>query len=314
MQPLLNDRVNRRLRIRDLQMVEIIALRGSMARAAQELGLSQPAISKIIAELERDLGVALFERSTRGVVLTESGQVLQRRGRVILDELRYGLEEIENVADPMAGRVRIGVSLAQTMFITEVIERTSRRYPRIEFSVTMIDPVGLVRSLRDRELDFVVCRAQMAAAESDMNVEVLFMDRNEIVVSPDHPLARRRKLGLADLIAERWALSPPDSYLGGLVRKAFAAQSLPMPHAVVTTTSIELRFALMETGTFITLCSGNMLIHPARRGRMKALPVNFNDDAGPMAAVTLRKRQPTTALDLVMVDVRSVAKSIAARE
>ena len=74
-------------------MLEAIASRGSMARAAEVLGLSQPAISKAIADLERDLGVAVFDRSTRGVQLTESGQVLLRRGRVILDELRHGLAD-----------------------------------------------------------------------------------------------------------------------------------------------------------------------------------------------------------------------------
>src|SRR5476649_2603781 len=103
------DRVSRRLKVRDLYMLETIASRGSMARAAEDMGLSQPAISKAIADLERDLGAAVFDRSTRGVSLTESGQVLLRRGRVILDELRYGLDEIENISDPTTGFVRIGV-------------------------------------------------------------------------------------------------------------------------------------------------------------------------------------------------------------
>ncbi len=97
------DRISRRLKVRDLHMIEAIASRGSMARAAEDLGLSQPAISKAIADLERDLGAAVFDRSTRGVQLTESGQVLLRRGRVILDELRHGLDEIENISDPTTG-------------------------------------------------------------------------------------------------------------------------------------------------------------------------------------------------------------------
>jgi molybdate transport repressor ModE-like protein len=123
----IKDRISRRLRVRDLRMLEIIATRGSMARAARELGLSQPAISKAIADLEHDLGVSLFDRNTRGVQLTESGEVLVRRGRVILDELRHGFDEIENISDPTAGLVRIGVSLAQSLFISAVIDRTSRR-------------------------------------------------------------------------------------------------------------------------------------------------------------------------------------------
>jgi len=295
-------------------MIEAIASRGSMARAAEDLGLSQPAISKAIADLEDDLGVAIFDRSTRGVQLTESGKVLLRRGRVILDELQHGLEEIENISDPTIGLVRVGVSLAQSLFISAVVERTSLQYPKIRFSVVMSDPLRLISALRDRELDFAICRAQMAEREPDLKAEVLFQDRIEVVVAANHPLARRRKLSLSDLMEERWALAAPDTYLGELVRNAFRSQSLPMPQAVVSTSSMQLRFELMETGGFLTLASHSMVIHPSRKGRIKALPVDFGDKAGPMAAITLEGRHLTKASNLVMEAARSVAQSIAIME
>jgi len=291
-------------------MLEIIATRGSMARAARELGLSQPAISQAVADLEHNLGVPVFDRSTRGVQLTESGQILLRRGRVIRDELRNGLDEIENISDPTAGLVRIGVSLAQSLFISAVIERTSRRNPRVKFSVVMADPLRLIRALRDRELDLTICRAQMAEREPDLEPEILFRDQIDVVVSPSHPLARRRRLTLSDLMEERWALAPPDTYLDELVRKAFREQSLPMPQAVVSTSSMQLRLELMETGGFLTLAPHSMVIHPTRRGRIKALPVAFGDEAGPMAAITLKGRQLTKVSGFVLDEARSVARSI----
>jgi DNA-binding transcriptional LysR family regulator len=308
------NRIGRRIRVRDLHMIEMIAQRGSMARAAEDLRLSQPAISKAIAELEHDLGTAIFERSTRGVHLTPSGQVLRRRGRVIMDELWHGLEEIQNIADPTAGFVRAGVAPAQSLFISSVIERTSARYPKIRFSVEMADPLQLVRALRDREIDFAICRATMAAGEPDLESEILFRDRIEVVVSPSNPLARRRKLTLADLMNERWVLAPQDTYLGGLVRRAFQAESLPMPAAVVTTSSLQLRFELMETSGFVTLASRSMVTHPSRRGRVKPLPVPFGDDAGPMGIVTAKGRQLTKAAALVTQEARLVGRSIAVRE
>jgi DNA-binding transcriptional LysR family regulator len=308
------DRLSRRLRVRDLYMLEAIASRGSMARAADELGLSQPAVSKAIADLERDLGAAIFDRTTRGVQLTASGQVLRRRGRAMLDEWRHGLDEIRNIADPAAGLVRVGVSLAQSLFISAVVDHTSRRYPRIAFSVVMSDPLQLIQALRDRELDIAICRAQMTEREPDLAAEILFRDRIEVVVSPAHPLARRRKLALSDLMGERWALAAPETYLGALVRSAFRAQALPMPEAVVTTPSMQLRFELMETGGFVTLASRSMVIHPSRRGRIKALPVAFDDDAGPMGAITLKQRQLTKASTLVLEAARTVGRSIAVME
>jgi DNA-binding transcriptional LysR family regulator len=178
----------------------------------------------------------------------------------------------------------------------------------------MADPLRLIRALRDRELDLAICRAQMAEREPDLNAEILFRDRIEVVVSPSHPLARRRKIALSDLLEERWALAAPETYLGELVRSAFRAQSLPMPQAVVTTSSMQLRFELMETGGFLTLASRSMVIHPSRRGRFKALPVAFGDDAGPMATITLKGRQLTKVSNLVIEEARSVGRSIATME
>ena len=306
--------IARRLKVRDLRMLEIIAVRGSMARAADELGLSQPAISKAIADLERDLGVSVLDRNTRGVELTESGRVLLQRGRVILDELRQGLDEIENISDPTAGLVRIGATPGQSLFISAVIERTSRRYPKMKFSVDLADPLRLIRALRDREHDLIICRAQIAEQEPDLRSETLLRDRIEVVVAPNHPLARRRKIALSDLVVERWALAPVDTYLGDLVQRAFRTQSLPMPQAVVSTSSIQLRFELMELGGFVTVASHSMVVHPTRRGRIKALPVAFGDDAGPMAAITLKGRQLTKVSALVLEEARSVALPIAGME
>jgi DNA-binding transcriptional LysR family regulator len=123
----MTNRVGRRLKLRDLEMLEMIASRGSMARAARELARSQPAISKAVADLERDLNVALFTRGARGVELTPSGQVLLRRGRIMLDELKQGLQEIENLSDPSAGEVRIGSIEPLSPLIVTLIERTARR-------------------------------------------------------------------------------------------------------------------------------------------------------------------------------------------
>lgn len=308
------DRIFQRLRFRDLRMVEAIASRGSMAGAAADLGLSQPAISKAIADLERDLGAAVFDRNARGVLLTASGKVLVRRGRVILDELRHGLDEIENISDPTAGFVRLGVTPAQSLFVSGVVERTSRRYPKIKFNVVMSDPLQLIRALRDRDLDLAICRAQMAEGEPDLQAEILFRDRIEVVVAPSHTLARRRKLALCELIGERWALAEPDTYLDGLVRHAFRAQSLPMPEAVVSTASMQLRFELMETGGFVTLAPHSMAIHPSRKDRMRVLPVTFEDDAGPMSAITLKGRHLMKVSVIVLEVARRVAQSIAIAE
>src|ERR1044072_9509776 len=104
-----DDRIGRRLRLKDLHTLQMVAEVGSMAKAAQRLALSQPAISKAISDMEHALGAPLLDRSARGVALTEHGRVLVNRTRIIFDEVKQGIKEIEHLADPTQGEGGIGV-------------------------------------------------------------------------------------------------------------------------------------------------------------------------------------------------------------
>jgi len=295
-------------------MLEAVSAAGSMARAAEQLGISQPTISKAIADLERDLGVPLFDRNSRGAELTPSGDILLRRGRAMLDELQQGLQEIENLADPTVGEVRIGAVDAWSAYISTIVEQTSRRYPKLTYNVVFGDSDMLVTALRNRTLDVVVTRASIARPLPDLNSEVLFHDRIVVVASATHPLARRRKLALRDLLEERWVIGPPGSFLNQLLTEALQAEGLAMPKATVTTLSIQLRLDLLQTGHFVTADSSSMMGHPGRRGRIKALAVELGDIAGPMAAVSLKGRPPSGPLKLVLNEARAIGKTISVQK
>src|SRR5215510_13448367 len=100
--------ISRRLRFRDLQVFVAVVHCGSMAKAATELGVTQPAVSEVIAELEHAFGVRLFDRSPQGVVPTIYGRALLKRGVAAFDELKQGIRDIAFLADPTKGDVRIG--------------------------------------------------------------------------------------------------------------------------------------------------------------------------------------------------------------
>jgi DNA-binding transcriptional LysR family regulator len=304
------DFMSRRLKLRDLHMLEAVSASGSMARAAEQLAISQPTISKVIADLEHDLGVALFDRNSRGAELTPSGLVLLRRGRAMLDELQQGLQEIENLSDPMVGEIRIGAVDAWSAYISTVVERTSRRYPKIIYNVMFGDSDMTFTALRNRTLDVAISRAVLARSQPDLNAEILFHDRIAVVTSAAHPLARRRKIALRDLMEERWVIGPPGSFLYQLLMEAFQAEGLTMPKAMVTTLSIQLRLDLLHSGRFVTVDTSAMMDHPGRKGRLKALPVDLGDIAGPMAAVTLKGRQPSGPLKLVLNEARVIGRTI----
>ena len=104
------DRVGRRVKLRDLHIFLAVVHSGSMAKAAAQLAVSQPVVSKTIAELEHALGVRLFDRTFQGVEPTAYGRAFITCGTAVFDDMRRGVQQIEFLADPTAGRLRVGTA------------------------------------------------------------------------------------------------------------------------------------------------------------------------------------------------------------
>jgi molybdate transport repressor ModE-like protein len=133
-----DERVGRRIKLRDLHLLEAAARTGSLAKAAKSLGMSQPAVSYAIAEMERSLAVPLLDRTSQGVVPTAFGRALLKRSVVVFNEIRQGLSEIETLADPARGELRLGTPQPMLAVTSAVIERMSKRYPNMSFHLTVI--------------------------------------------------------------------------------------------------------------------------------------------------------------------------------
>src|SRR5262245_30033858 len=126
----------RRLTLRDLHILLAVVRRGSMAKAAAELAISQPAVSRAIADMELTLGLRLPDRGRQGVEPTAYGRALVRRGTTIFDELTQGLQELEFLADPTRGELRIGSSESVAAgLLPVVIDRFTRLHPGIRVNV-----------------------------------------------------------------------------------------------------------------------------------------------------------------------------------
>src|SRR4051795_13233299 len=130
----LSDRIGRRMKLQDLHVLMTVVEAGSMGKAAERLNSTQPAISRSIAELGHALGVRLLDRHRQGVEPTNYGRALLDCGVAVFDDLRQGVKNIEFLADPSTGEVRIGcTAFLAASFVPEVVDRLSRRYPRIVF-------------------------------------------------------------------------------------------------------------------------------------------------------------------------------------
>jgi DNA-binding transcriptional LysR family regulator len=128
------DPIRRRVKLRDLDILLAVVQAGSMSKAAEDLAISHPVVSKTITDLEHALGVRLFDRTARGVEPTRYGRALLKRSVVIFDELRSGISEIEFLSDPTLGSLSVGATEpVMNGLVLAALEQLVQRYPGIQF-------------------------------------------------------------------------------------------------------------------------------------------------------------------------------------
>src|SRR6267142_2634117 len=307
-------RIGRRLRLRDLHILSMVVQWGSMAKAASHLAMSQPAVSEAIANLEAALGVRLFDRTPQGVEPTLYASALLKRGLVVFDELRQGIKEIEFLADPTVGEVRVGCIESLTAgFMPEVIDQFSRKYPRV--LVHVVNTTAAMQEfheLRERTVDLLLGRILRPVADDEIDAEVLFQDEYFVVAGARSPWARRRKIALADLLDEPWILVPPNNVFAPFVTQAFRAQGLELPRARVTSFSSSIRTQLVATGRSLTIMAGSMLRPNAERWDLKALPIALDALSFPVAIFKLKHRTVSPVVEKFVEHLRAAAKFMAA--
>jgi DNA-binding transcriptional LysR family regulator len=309
------EQVSRRLKMSDLRMLLAVAQWGSMSKAAAHLNISQSAISKAIKNLEHAIKVPLFDRTPQGVAPTMYAQALLRSGVAAFDELRQGLKQIEFLADPSAGELRIGSTEPLVPgVLAAVLDRLSRQYPRITFYVTQADFETLVyRELQGRRVDLIVGRIHGSIADGSFDIETLFHDQLFVAAGTNSPWVRRRRLELADVIDEPWILPPHDSQIGSLVAEAFGASGLSLPRASVVCFSIQMHNAMLATGRYLSMLSGSMLRLSGSRLSIKALPISVPITRRPVGIITVRSRTISPVAQLFIRYAREVCRPLAAR-
>jgi DNA-binding transcriptional LysR family regulator len=284
--------IGRRIRLRDLHVFFTVTQRGSMAKAALDLGITQPAVSRVIADLEHALGVRLLDRSPQGVEATMYGRALLMRGGIVFDELKQAIRDIDFLANPNVGEVRIGCPESITAAILPpVIAQLFRCYPDVVPIVGEVASPSLDFSeLRARKVDLIVARLVSPAVRGqlldDLNVEILFDDHLVVAAGAGSRWANRRKIELAELADEPWILTEPNTWNNAMVAEAFAARGLKMPRICLMTLSVHLRTNLLGSGNFITIFPRSVIDLCAERFALKVLPVKFPSRPWPVAVVT----------------------------
>jgi DNA-binding transcriptional LysR family regulator len=300
------------MRLQDLHILMTVLQAGSMGKAAQLLNTTQPNISRSIAELEHAFGVRLLDRHRQGVEPTEYGRALLDCGVAVFDDLRQGVKNIEFLADPTAGEVRIGsIPPLAASFVSTVADRLSRRHPRIVFHVVSTHTEALHRDLHDRNVDLLVAQRVGPLADEQLGFEKLYDDSYAVVAGSENPWTRRRRIELAQLANELWTLPPPESALGSVFMEAFRASGLDYPRATVFSVPADVRISLLATGRFLSIFSTSRLKFPTTRPQFKVLPVKLPLPSVPIGILSLKSRTLSPVTRLFIEHAREVAKPLA---
>lgn len=308
----LSDRFGSRMRLQDLHVLMTVVRAGSMGKAAQILNTTQPNISRSIAELEHALGVRLLDRHRQGVEPTEYGRALLDCGVAVFDDLRQGMRNIAFLADPTAGELRIGTTtFLAASFVSALVDRLSRRYPRLVFHVVTGYTETLHRELAERNVDLLIVRGSGPTADPRYDFEFLFDDSYVVAAGAQNQWVRRRRIEIAELVNELWVLPPPDSVIGSIVMGAFRASGLHYPRVSVVTDCPHMRISLLATGRFVTIFPASAFRFLTKRSELKVLPVELPMARRPNGIVTLKNRALSPVAKLFIDCAREVAKPLA---
>jgi len=306
--------VRARLKNRHIPLLVALGDTGNLNRAAEGLGISQPAISKLLKELEDGLGVALFERHARGVVPTIYGETMIRQARRLQSTLDNAYSEVDALRQGQQGHVRIGTILTPCAdLLPEVVSRAKRRFPNLEMTIRTGSSRDLMAILDDGELDFLVARFFANSQQHDLHFEPLAKE----------PLRICGRAGLVNSVLSRaqmnaadWVLPPTGSVLRQEFDALFQRVGMRPPTKVVNAENLLMVTTLVEKNDMLTVLPRDVLAHYARYGMLveievdSSIDIDLNQGLMAFGIITKDQRLLSPAAHNVLELLRDVARQI----
>ncbi len=277
--------MDRRIKIRHLQALTEIVRQGSLKRAAEQLFLTQPAISRTLAELEEIAGAKLLQRGRAGIALTAKGEFFHSFARSSLSALERGLSGLSEVDEAATVSFRIGAlpSVAALLMPTTATLLATLA-PQMRLVIADGSHADLIRMLKIGELDLVIGRLGAPETMRGLNFVQLYLEEVAIVVRPGHPI-------LADPDLRRigeWPViyPPPWAAIRPLVERLLIAEGIAVPQQRIETVSVAFGHAHTLSSDAIWFISAGVVAQETRRGQLMRLPVTTRLTEGPVGIMT----------------------------
>lgn len=275
-----------RIKLRHVEVLISLSEAGSIRAAARLLGLSQPALSKVIRQMENDFNVPLIARTPRGAILTEFGQTVLSHARVVQADVRRLEDEIDRLRGRQKGMIALAVSpLASILIIPAVLPAFCAKYPDIDVRITEGIYPTVLAPLREGLLDFAVGPTPPTFLAAELEFELLLEAEIVVMGRFGHPAGKARSL--RELVKRNWLTLGPAGSLGDLFIEAFEAQGLKPPKATIKLESFATALALVETTDFLCVLPRKLVSPWQAQRRLQAIELV---DQLPKSRIALIKR------------------------
>ncbi len=300
-----------RLKTRHLALLLHLYEQRSVLRAAEAANMTQPAASKLLAEMEGLLGVPLFERHARGVEPTTFGLAMVRRARSALSEIERAREEIAALREGRLGQVSIGTVVNPgTTLVPQAVAAVKRDFPGLLVEVEMDYSRPLVARLLDGQLDIVIGRIMGPEGADELEFEPLADEPHAVIVRSGHPLAAAETVRHADLQDHGWIMPPRGSVLRTRLDAVFHQYGLRSPQNLVETSSLPVIIHLLRHSDLLTALPTESVAPYLQTAQMQVLPIDLGVRMEYFGIIRRRDKTPSPGVARMLDTLRETARRI----
>ncbi|NDY90307.1 LysR family transcriptional regulator [Ideonella livida] len=280
-----------RLRLRQVALLLALQQHGTLGAAATELGMTQPAATKMLQELETALACRLVEREGRGLRLTPAGQTVLGHFEGLRGAMTALARDLEGLRAGDGGTLDIGSVLAPSpTLLSRAVVAIKREQPRLRVSIHTETSDLLMDQLASGHLDLVIGRLTEGHRRADHEVKPLDDEALRVVVGPQHPWADGRAVGLLELMSQPWVLQPRGSPMREVLEQAFRHAGVDVPQDLVETASILTTSFLLAQAPMVAVLPAALADYYASRGQLCVLPIDLPGRLDAYSSIIRRDR------------------------
>lgn len=303
--------LNPRLKIRQLVLLLQLAEQRSIVRAAESVGMTQPAASKLLNDLEDVFGVKLFERHARGVEPTWYGEILIDHVKAAFGEINRAHKEIIALKSGLSGQAAIGTVVNPGVHLLPLaLSALKRAHPTVRVSVELNHSKPLVAKLVAGELDIVIGRILDSDIDHQLEFQALAEEHHSLVVRAGHPLTLRSELTLQELVNEAWILPPQDSLVRPRLNALFIESGLPLPGNVIETGDLSVTTGLLRVSDAMALMTTEAARPYIDAGQLQLLPCVVSIRMDVFGIITHRRHVLSPGAEICLKILRDTAATL----